>query len=115
MGRRLKHKKMEIGQNLATMRKRKQQIMEETLTLSRSKKRCSSSGEGYFDLIPVDLIIKIMSKLSGKSMALVVDNSSSKLQPVVPDQVSGSTEVPFRRRSWRKVVLVLNTSASRTS
>ncbi|CAL9218949.1 unnamed protein product [Arabidopsis halleri] len=53
------------------MRKRKHQVTEENLTLTvfGSNKRCSNSGGEYFVLIPVDLVIKILSKLSAKSMA----------------------------------------------
>ncbi|ESQ29978.1 hypothetical protein EUTSA_v10012341mg, partial [Eutrema salsugineum] len=45
------------------MRKRKQQVIEENLILS------STSDVGYFDPIPIDLVINnIFSRLSGKSM-----------------------------------------------
>jgi len=53
------------------MTKRKQQDTKENLTLTvfESNKRCSNSGGEYFDRIPADLVIKILSKLSAKSMA----------------------------------------------
>ncbi|XP_020866223.1 LOW QUALITY PROTEIN: putative F-box protein At1g55070 [Arabidopsis lyrata subsp. lyrata] len=53
------------------MRKRKQQVTEENLTLTVSSSGPNKrSVEEYFDRIPVDLVIKILSRLfSGKYMA----------------------------------------------
>ncbi|CAH8255544.1 unnamed protein product [Arabidopsis lyrata] len=47
------------------MRKRKQQVYKDNLIVARSNKRSSTSGEEtcYFDPIPVDLIINILSRL----------------------------------------------------
>ncbi|CAL9218827.1 unnamed protein product [Arabidopsis halleri] len=47
------------------MRKRKQQVYKDNLIVARSNKRYSTSGEEtcYFDPIPVDLVINILSRL----------------------------------------------------
>jgi len=53
------------------MRKRKQQVYNDNLIVSRSNKRSSTSGKEtcYFDPIPVDLVINILSRLSLECIA----------------------------------------------